>query len=216
MNQEILALSLTAAAIGFIHTLLGPDHYLPFVAMSQARGWSRFRTISLTIICGTGHVASSVVLGLLGVTLGVAIGSLEAIESFRGDLAAWVLIAFGLFYFVWGIRRAIKKKIHTHLHPHAHGKKTNITPWILFTIFVLGPCEPLIPILMYPAARESTIGMLVVTVIFSAVTIATMTIMVVLLSSGVRVLPLKKLERFSHALAGIVILICGVAIRLGL
>jgi len=110
MNQEILALSLTAASIGFFHTILGPDHYLPFVAMSQARGWSRLRTISLTIICGIGHVASSVVLGLLGAALGMAVSRLEAIESIRGDLAAWVLIAFGLVYFVWGIRRAIKKK----------------------------------------------------------------------------------------------------------
>ena len=175
MNQEIWALSISAASIGFIHTVLGPDHYLPFVAMSQARGWSRTRTLILTIVCGFGHVASSVVLGLLGVALGVALGRLESIESVRGDIAAWVLIAFGLVYFVWGVRRALKKKIHTHTHPHSHDKKANITPWILFTIFVLGPCEPLIPMLMYPAARENTIGMLVVAIVFSVVTITTMT-----------------------------------------
>ena len=216
MNQEILALSVSAATIGFVHTVLGPDHYLPFVAMSQARGWSRLRTILLTIVCGFGHVGSSVVLGLIGVALGVALGRLEAIEAVRGDIAAWVLIAFGLVYTVWGIRRALKKKIHTHTHPHAHDQKANITPWILFTIFVLGPCEPLIPMLMYPAARENTLGMIVVAVIFSVVTITTMTVMVLVLSSGVQFIPLKKLERYSHALAGFVILSCGVAIRLGL
>ena len=38
---------------------------------------------------------------------------------------------------------------------------------ILFTIFVFGPCEPLIPILMYPAAKSSVAGMLLVAGVFS-------------------------------------------------
>ena len=40
MSPETTVLALTAAAIAFVHTLLGPDHYLPFVAMAKARGWS--------------------------------------------------------------------------------------------------------------------------------------------------------------------------------
>ena len=30
---EGLALCLTAVTVGVVHTLLGPDHYMPFVAM---------------------------------------------------------------------------------------------------------------------------------------------------------------------------------------
>ena len=44
MNQESTLLLWTAASIGFVHTLLGPDHYLPFVAMSRAGGWSARKT----------------------------------------------------------------------------------------------------------------------------------------------------------------------------
>lgn len=214
MSQELTALVIAAASLGFIHTVLGPDHYLPFVAMSRARSWSKFKTLSITVLCGIGHVASSVVIGLIGVALGIAVGSLESVESVRGDIAAWVLIAFGLVYMIWGIRRAIKK--HLHSHHHAHGEKVNITPWILFTIFVLGPCEPLIPILMYPAAQKSTSGMLLVASVFSLVTIATMTTIVFVLSRGFSFIPTKGLERYSHALAGFVILLCGVAIQFGL
>jgi len=43
----------------------------------------------------------------------------------------------------------------SHAHVHEEGSGANITPWALFIIFVLGPCEPLIPILMYPAAKQS-------------------------------------------------------------
>jgi sulfite exporter TauE/SafE len=230
MNPELTALTVTAASIGFIHTLIGPDHYLPFVAMARARDWSTLRTLIVTIICGVGHVASSVVLGLIGVALGIAVTKLEAVESVRGDLAAWALIAFGLVYMVWGIRRAVRNAGHKHfpgLHTHEHGTehhahehdleaKPSITPWVLFTVFVLGPCEPLIPILMYPAAQSSTSGMILVASVFGVVTISTMVAAVLVLSHGIKLVSLRALERYSHALAGFVILACGVAIQLGL
>ena len=230
MATDLTALLLAAASIGFVHTLLGPDHYLPFVAMAKARDWSTPRTLIITIVCGVGHVASSVVLGLIGVALGIAVTKLEAVESVRGDLAAWALIAFGLVYLVWGIRRAVRNAGHRHFpglhthshepghgdHAHDHGTKPSITPWVLFTVFVLGPCEPLIPILMYPAAQNSTSGMILVTAVFGLVTISTMVGAVFVLSRGIKLVSLRSMERYSHALAGFVILLCGVAIRMGL
>ena len=103
MTVELNALIVTAASIGFFHTILGPDHYLPFIMMSWARKWSRFKTIVITFLCGLGHIASSVVLGLIGVWMGLAVKKLELIESARGNLAAWLLIAFVLAYLVWGM-----------------------------------------------------------------------------------------------------------------
>ncbi len=212
MSAELTALLITAASIGLIHTVLGPDHYLPFVAMASARNWSRSKTVVITAFCGIGHVLSSVVLGLIGAAIGTAVTSLEIIESVRGDLAAWALIAFGLVYLVWGLRRAAKR----HSHSHVHADKKSITPWVLFTVFVLGPCEPLIPILMYPAAQHSTSGMVAVATVFGLVTVSTMITMVLVLSYGVRFISLGRLEQYSHALAGFVILLCGVSIQLGL
>ena len=67
MTDSIIVLCGTAASIGFLHTLLGPDHYLPFVAMSRAGGWSLKKTTVVTVLCGMGHVLSSVVLGFIGI-----------------------------------------------------------------------------------------------------------------------------------------------------
>ncbi|MDA1193386.1 MAG: hypothetical protein O3A46_17050, partial [Candidatus Poribacteria bacterium] len=174
MENSIFVLCLTAATIALVHTMIGPDHYLPFIVMSRAGHWSRTKTYIVTLLCGVGHVGSSIVIGLIGVGLGVAVGQLEAVEGARGGWAAWALIAFGLAYGAWGVTRAMKNKTHRHLHVHEDGShhdhghnhhqehvhahaSTNrvLTPWILFTVFVLGPCEPLIPILMYPAATHS-------------------------------------------------------------
>lgn len=232
MSNEITLLAITAASIGFFHTLFGPDHYLPFIVMSKARGWSTPRTLTLTFFCGIGHVLSSVIIGILGISVGIALHKLEAFESMRGSLAGWVLMSFGLVYMIWGIRNAIRNKPHSHLHLHPDGtkhehdhnhqdehshvhntKKKNITPWILFTIFVLGPCEPLIPILMYPAAQNSISGLIFITLIFAVVTISTMMIIVYLASLGLKMVFFNKMERYTHAMAGGIILLSGVAIN---
>ncbi len=232
MSNEIILLAITAASIGFFHTLFGPDHYLPFIMMSKARNWSTPKTMLITFLCGLGHVGSSVVLGIIGVSIGIAITRIEIFESFRGNLAAWAFIAFGMVYFIWGIRQAIRNKPHTHLHIHEDGtshehehahlkdhshvhesKSKSITPWILFTIFVLGPCEPLIPILMYPAAKNNIGGLMLVTSIFAMVTIATMMVVVYVTSTGIKLIPMKKMEKYSHAIAGAIILFSGLGIQ---
>ena len=232
MSDDLLILTLTAASIGFVHTILGPDHYIPFIAMAKAGKWSKFKTTWITALCGVGHVLSSVVLGLIGIALGVMVSNLQAIESFRGEIAGWLLLSFGFIYMIWGIRRAYRNKPHTHLHLHSDGtahehkhahfeshvhvhqdsKKPNMTPWILFTIFVFGPCEPLIPILMYPAATKSTFGLILVTTVFAIVTISAMLTIVLIALKGINLIPMNSLERYTHALAGGLIFFSGIAI----
>ena len=63
----------TAASIGFLHTLLGPDHYVPFIALAQSGRWALRKTALVTFLCGVGHVGSSVALGFAGIALGSAV-----------------------------------------------------------------------------------------------------------------------------------------------
>jgi nickel/cobalt exporter len=214
---HLATLAATAASIGFVHTVLGPDHYLPFVALSKAKWWSRLKTVMVTLLCGIGHVGSSVVIGLVGVGFGLALFKIEAAESFRGELAAWALTAFGLIYLVWGLRRARRKISHGHLSDAERQKeKGGIAIWSLFIVFVLGPCEPLIPLMMYPVALGDNTGALFVVITFSAATISTMIVTVLILTFGLRAFRVPALERYSHALAGFAILLCGIAIHIGL
>ena len=233
MSGELTVLILTAGSIGLFHTLLGPDHYIPFIAMSKSGNWSHRKTALITLLCGIGHILGSVLLGLVGVALGLAVGGLEAVEAVRGGLAGWALIAFGLLYFAWGLRRALRSRPHEHSHSHlggtvhshahahtdghvhAHETKgaTTMTPWILFTIFVLGPCEPLIPLLIYPAAEGGWFDLAAVVVVFGGTTILTMLAVVMLAVRGIEFVPARRLERYVHALAGFAILLCGASIQ---
>jgi nickel/cobalt transporter (NicO) family protein len=233
MTQELGILLITALSIGFIHTLFGPDHYVPFVVMAKARHWSTLKTTWITILCGIGHVGSSIILGFVGIGFGIAVAHLESLESIRGNIAGWILITFGLIYCIWGLRRAYRNQPHTHWHPHSDGnvhahthvhseehthvhEKTehpSITPWILFTIFVFGPCEPLIPILMYPAAQGHIFNVVIVSFVFGIVTIGTMLTVVLGSIAGLQFLPTGKFERYTHALAGASIFLCGLAVQ---
>jgi len=240
MTADVQPLAATAMAIGFLHTLCGPDHYVPFVAMARIGKWSLTKTMAVTLLCGVAHVGSSAALGLVGVLAGIAVFKLNAVEAFRGNVAGWLLLAIGLVYFVFGIRRAIRNRPHTHRHAHEDGTvhshehshhaehlhvheandstrmRSAMTPWVLFTIFAFGPCEPLIPLVMYPAAQGNFWNVLQVTLLFGAATLATMGVVVSAMYLGVEAVPLKRLERFSHAAAGFAVLMCGVAVTCGM
>lgn len=233
--NETTWLYATAASVAVLHTLLGPDHYVPFAAMARAGKWSFRKTLLITGLCGVGHVLGSVLLGAIGLSLGWAVFRLEAIESARGSLAGWLLIAFGLVYLGWGLTRAFRDRPHVHVHAHDDGTMhihehvhqrehlhvhaeagLSLTPWVLFTIFLFGPCEPLIPLLLYPAAKGRVAEVVAVTAIFGVVTIATMLAAVATLTRAAGAAKLAPVARFGHAIAGLVILACGVAVKVGL
>ena len=229
MTSEFTLLLLTAISVAFIHTLSGPDHYLPFIMISKARKWSLAKTSWFTVLCGLGHVGGSIVLGFIGIAFGIALAKLELFESVRGNLIAWIFSAFGMVYLGWAIYRVLRGKKHTHIHYHKNSNthvhehnhhaehmhvhdeksKAKITPWILFTIFVFGPCEPLIPIVMFPAAKHNWLQLAVVTGVFSIITILTMLTVVLVASFGIKFFPMKMMEKYSHVMAGSTILLCG-------
>ena len=91
MNHELSLLLASAFSLGFIHTLLGPDHYVPFVVLSKALKWSQRKTLWITFFSGIGHVGSSVLIGIAGVLLGYGVNHLQQVESGRGEVVAWLL-----------------------------------------------------------------------------------------------------------------------------
>ncbi|MFZ0595385.1 MAG: hypothetical protein WAM46_00240, partial [Flavobacterium sp.] len=87
MNTTIWALILSAVSISFIHTISGPDHYLPFIVLSKSKQWSKSKTILLTIACGFGHVLSSLVLGSVGIFMGWQLNKFSWFQDIRGNIS---------------------------------------------------------------------------------------------------------------------------------
>jgi nickel/cobalt exporter len=224
----------TAASIALIHTVIGVDHTLPFVALGRARGWSLARVLAVTGLCGVGHVASSLVLGAAGIALGVTVERLQWLQSWRGGLAAWLLIGFGTWLVVRALWRGRRREVHahahvhadgsvhshshdhalaTHRHPHAEGVAHATTVWTLFVVFAFGPCEPLIPLLMAPAAAHEWGQLSMVVLVFGGVTIGTMLALVAMGHLGLGAISVRRLEPHADAIAGATIALSGVAVQ---
>jgi ABC-type nickel/cobalt efflux system permease component RcnA len=239
VTDTFAVLLVTALSLGLVHTLIGPDHYLPFIVLGRAEGWTMRKTMLLTALCGAAHVMSSIVVGSLGIALGWSLGGMEWFEGIRGSAAGWALIVFGAAYFTWGMVRARRGHSHVHAHqdgtvhrhghdhdhltddvthanqPHeetAHVRSHRRTAWALFIVFVLGPCEPLIPLLLVPAAEHSAAGIAAVALAFGGATIVTMLAVVAAGSIGLRLFRFGRLERYVHALSGAAVAVSGLLI----
>lgn len=235
MTDSALQLLLgTAVSIGFLHTLIGVDHSLPFVAIGKARSWSLSKTLGLTAICGLGHVVGSIILGFVGIGFGVALEKLTFIESVRGEITAWLIIGFGIAYASWSFMKVQRGHTHSHAHTHEDGTvhthdhdhhdqhahaHTNSAPngamaaWSLFIIFVFGPCEALIPMLMAPAAEHNWLWVALVAGAFSITTILTMMSVVAVGFLGLSLPAMRGLEKYANVAAGMAIAMSGLAIQ---
>jgi len=191
------ALVATAAAVGVGHTLAGPDHYLPIVAVARSAGWSPRRALLFTALAGLLHCAASAIVALGALWLADA-ATLAGLQQWRGSAAGWAMVGVGaaLLVAAWRCQRAL---------PLLGAQ------WL--ALFALGPCEWLLPNAL--AAGAHGIGAaLLVTAVF---TTATVTTMVLAVAVGLRALPALRTERaFARALPGMVATACGVAILLGL
>ena len=213
MNPPLLsALALTAAVVGSTHTL-APDHWVPFAALARAQRWSARRTLWVTVLCGFGHVTVSALLGLLGLLFG-----LKMVEAFGRQMeaaAGVLLVAFGIVYAIWGLRRALGRRVHGHAHAHydhVH-EPTRATVGGLFVLFSADPCVAVVPIL-FAAAPLGAHSATAVVLLYEIATIATMVLLVLPARAGARALRFGGIERWADAAAGAVIAGVGVGVAI--
>ena len=224
-----LLLATTAATAAF-HTLI-PDHWLPFVLVGRARGWSARTTALVSGFSAFVHTALSIALGLLALRLGQSAAHAVGERLERGS--GLLLVVFGAVYALWAWRKG------GHFHPggsllHAQdegarcdGHEGNVEPhlhyhaddaWIrpdagkgalaLALIVGLNPCVLLLPI-MVATADQGAGAVALVTLTYSVTTIALMVGLSVAGVAGTRRLPVPPIARHMETASGVLIAICG-------
>ncbi|HSP16833.1 MAG TPA: hypothetical protein VLV78_18955 [Thermoanaerobaculia bacterium] len=217
MSGGLLTLMFAAATVGSLHSL-APDHWVPFAALSRARGWSSAHTSRLTIVCGLGHVTVSAILGLIGLFIG-----LETVHAFGATLednAIYLLIGFGVIYTIWGLQRSFARDPlqvmhhHGHHHPHGHNDHDHgLTEWSLFLLFSADPCVAVIPMIV-AASLGGWTAVVAVVVTYELATIATMVALVAAARAGANTLRFAWFERYGDAAAGALIVTVGTVLSI--
>lgn len=134
------ALILSAIVLGAAHAL-APDHWLPFAALARIRGWSSRRLAVNTLLAGSAHLLSGLVLGGAGLALGASLFELAGWESERAAWMSNLLIGFGLLMALLGAKRAFAARFEP-----VPPQNRDARYWTLFALVLFGPCEPLLPL----------------------------------------------------------------------
>ena len=197
-----------AISVGVLHTLAGPDHYVPLVAVGKQRRWSMRRLLGVTAACGLVHCLIGAALAAAAVALIGSLEALNAVQGIRSDLAAMLLVGLGVALMFAALRPQMGSQTRTRRR----------TPWVLGAVFVLGPCEWMVPALTGATAIHGLAGAALVALAFTAATITTMLVAVAAAQLAVARVATRRVQQRVrvHALAGACTALCGFAILAGL
>jgi hypothetical protein len=234
MNNAVLStIALTGFTVAFFHAAI-PTHWLPFVLVSRARGWSRGRTMSVAVFAGLGHVALTTLLGLGVAWFGFQID--ERVGKLFPLVIGGALLLIGLFY-AW--RQVSGHGVLHHHPPGGHhqesaacGHESDHSHWEheledsslvarksgdwssvsgLFLMLTFSPCEGFLPIYL-SGVRFGWHGFAVLSAILALGTLAGMLIFTGLTLVGMERFPVQRFERFEAGLLGLIFCLLGVLV----
>lgn len=215
----LLTLAGTGLAVAFIHAAI-PTHWLPFVVVARAQGWSRGRALMMVTLCSGGHVLMTTALGMALAWFGLRIS--ERWGDLYPLLAGGALIVLGALILIrhWrGWTHGHGELIEGHCHHHGHGH-SHIPPippartsdWAavgsLFAMLTVSPCEGFLPVYL-SAVQFGWGGVTLLSVILAAGTWAAMLLFTWLTLLGVERVRFKWLEKCEAPVLGGLLIGCG-------
>ncbi len=215
MNETLLAIAATGFVVAFLHAAI-PTHWLPFVLVGRAQGWSPRKILWVAVLAGGGHVLSTLLLGLALAGAGMALD--ELLGPWLARAAALLLVGFGLYYLA-------RRPGHAHRlalpgggslsvgegEPPRRYASDRAAILTLVGLLTFSPCESFLPVYL-SGATYGWMGFLILSAVLAVATVATMTAFTGLLLMGAARLRLRTLERYESLLLGVSLCVLGVLV----
>ncbi|MCS7252551.1 MAG: hypothetical protein RMK18_03845 [Armatimonadota bacterium] len=210
-----MTLYLFAAAIvvSLWHAMM-PTHWLPFVLAGKAHRWDRLKLLTVTLLTGVCHAASTLALGF--VVWFVGRGIVIFFSSVAKYIVALVLLFVGVAYVVNALFSSSHDDRFTGIlnqpgagkgeHQHPCNSEPEKAEWLIIGVLLLvptlSPCQAILP-LFFAAAAHGFESLIVLMLLTGTVTILAMMAMVMLASFGLELLRLQISERLERAIIGL-------------
>lgn len=210
MAGPLILMLATGFAVAFFHAAL-PTHWLPFVLVGRAQGWSTPRTLVVTALAGAAHVLVTLALGAVVAVAGVTL------TRFTGEGARWVaaglLFALGVWYLARHCATA-QRLAGPNAVVAGEGRRYGSDAaaiGALVLMLTLSPCEAFLPVFL-SAAPYGVAAFLLLCLTFTLATAAGMTVFTTAFAFGWERLKLQALERYDRLILGAALCLLGVAV----
>ncbi|MDQ2681153.1 MAG: hypothetical protein M3Y21_09070 [Candidatus Eremiobacteraeota bacterium] len=194
--------------VGVLHTIV-PDHWVPITLIARQQRWSRRETTVAALKAGTGHVVSTLLIGLVVWIAGVAFATrFGNIVSLISSLA---LIGFGAWIALSSLRELRAEPDDTQHHnrtddAQSHRKISSRTALLL--ILGSSPMIEGIPA-FFAAAKYGVVLIAIMSVAFGISTIATYVALCVYSTVGLQRVKLGAFERYGEVISGVFVAAVG-------
>lgn len=189
-----LALSLLHAAI--------PNHWLPIVAIGKRGGWTAAKTTRITLLAGSAHALSTVLIGLLVSVAGWQMAAWA--ETVMEIAAPLLLIALG-GVFIW--------RHYYHQHFHLHGEVREELPEkqlivALAAAMFLSPCLEISAFFLV-AGTHGAGAVFSLSALYIFTTVGGMVMWVQFVWRGLSLANWHTLEHYAGIISGAVLVLAG-------
>lgn len=206
-----LFLSFAAAGFGvaLVHVAI-PTHWLPFVLVGRAQGWTLARVMTAAAAAAVGHIATTSVAGVLILLAGRFME--QWIQGVLHYAAAALLLGFGLFYLARAFQRRVALAGVTDQTAAPPPRVDDRAAWWgVVGALALSPGEVLLSFYL-TGDTHGWPGLVALSVVFLAGTLAGMAALITVTWAGMAHFRMDRLARYESAILGTVLVLLGVAV----
>lgn len=206
-----LFLSFAAAGFGvaLVHVAI-PTHWLPFVLVGRAQGWTLARVMTAATAAAVGHIVTTSVVGVLILMAGRFME--QWIQGVLHYAAAALLLGFGLFYLARAFQRRVALAgVTDQTAPPPPRVDDRAAWWGVVGALALSPGEVLLSFYL-TGDTHGWPGLVALSAVFLAGTLAGMAALIAVTWAGMAHFRMDRLARYESAILGTVLVLLGVAV----
>ena len=209
ISPFFLSFAVAGFGVALVHVAI-PTHWLPFVLVGRAQGWTLSRVLTAAATAAVAHILTTSVVGVLILMAGRFVE--QWIQGVLHYAAAALLLGFGLFYLARAFqRRAALAGMTDQTAVPPSPVSDRAAWWGVVGALALSPGEVLLSFYL-TGGTQGWPGLVLLSAMFLAGTLVGMAALIAATWAGMAHFRLDRLARYESAFLGAVLVLLGLAV----